>query len=282
LLFYTERKNRALDIILRKNIKYTDLHTRKRKTNIFEKWFENLNLKIEPHDFCLILFVISTLVFLMCMVFKLSILITLFVIFAIFLIIIIFLNFKKSRNINKKEEQLEYFLINLSGNLFSQPNILNCIKKSVNEIEEPLKSDFIEVLDNYSKGLIFKDALKIMIKKNNSKLIEIVLSGFIAASEKGTDISKFINYQIDYIREKKSLKNYINILSTGPKYSSYFIMFIPLISIIAIILINKNFISYYISSLGILVSIYALSSFLTGFFLINRIINNLGKNILIP
>ncbi|MDD3520717.1 MAG: type II secretion system F family protein [Actinomycetota bacterium] len=212
---------------------------------------------------------------------KVSLFITFFIIFAIFAIIFILLNIKKRRNINRKEEQLEYFLLSLSGNLFIQPNILNCIKNSINEIGEPLKNDFMEVLENYSRGLVFKDALRIMIKKNDSKLIEVVLSGFIAASEKGTDISKFINYQIEYIREKKSLKNYINILSTGPRYSSYFIMFIPIISILVITLINENFISYYLSGLGIIISIYAIGSFLIGFLLINKTINNLGKNILI-
>ena len=120
---------------------------------------------------------------------------------------------------------------------------------------------------------------RIMIKKSNSKLIELVLSGFIAAEEKGTDINKFINYQIDYIREKKSLKNYINILGAGPRYSSYFIMLIPILSIVIITLLNKNFIDYYLSNLGILVTLYALSSFFIGFLLINKVINNLERNI---
>lgn len=266
-------------MILRNNIRPADLYKKHKKENKFERWYENFNLKIDLSDFLLILFVISTLSFLTCIILKLPLIITIFIIFTIFFIITVVLNIKKSRTLNKKEEQLEYFLISLSGNLFSQPNILNCIKKSVKEIDEPLKSDFMEVLENYSKGLVFKDALKIMIKKNDSRLIEMILSGFIAASDKGTDISKFINYQVDYIREKKSLKNYINILSTGPKYSSYFIMLIPVISILIVTLINKNFINYYLNGLGILISVYALISFLIGFLLINKIINNLGKNI---
>ncbi len=268
-------------MILRKNIGQTDLYKKRKRRNGFEKWYESLNLKIDLSDFLLILFIIFTIFFLICITLKLSLLITVFIIIAIFSFITIFLNIQKTRTVSRKEEQLEYFLISLSGNLFSQPNILNCIKKSVNEIDEPLKGDFIEVLENYSKGLVFKDALKIMIKKNDSRLIEIILSGFIAANEKGTDINKFISCQIDYIREKKALKNYINILSTGPKYSSYFIMLIPIISIVIVTLINKNFITYYLSSIGIIVSIYALVSFFTGFLLINKIINNLGKNILI-
>jgi Flp pilus assembly protein TadB len=266
---------------LKNNIANKDMLFKKDKRNILEEWFRELNLKIGLYDFLLIIFITVTLTFLICIILKFSILFIFFTCVLIISLTFIFLNIRKKRNISKKEEQLEYFLISLTGNLFSQPNILNCIKKSLNEIEEPLKSDFQEVLDNYSKGLIFKDALKIMVKKSNSKLIELVLSGFIAAEEKGTDISKFINYQVEYIREKKSLKNYINILSTGPKYSSYFIMLIPIISILIITFLNKNFIDYYLSNLGMIISLYAISSFLIGFLLINKIINNLGKNILI-
>ncbi|MHB1377873.1 MAG: type II secretion system F family protein, partial [Candidatus Humimicrobiaceae bacterium] len=77
----------------------------------------------------------------------------------------------------------------------------------------------------------------------------------------------------------KSLNNYIRILSTGPKYTSYFIMIIPLFSMIAVLLLNKNFINLYLSGFGLIVIIYSLFSYIAGFFLINKIINNLNKSV---
>lgn len=264
---------------MRKNINNKALFANKEKNNAFKRWFERQNLRINLNDFLLMIFTTITAIFLICLILKFSILFIILINIFIFYMVFVSLSILKKRNLKKKEEQLEYFLIILEGNLFVQANILNCIKKSIKEIEDPLKSEFQDVLDNYSRGLLFKDALKIMIKKSNSKLIELVLSGFIAAEEKGTDISKFINHQIEYIRGKRSLKNYISILSTGPRYSSYFIMLIPILSITIITFLNRSFIDYYLSSLGIIVSLYALSSFLVGFLLINKIINNLEKNI---
>ncbi len=135
-------------------------------------------------------------------------------------------------------------------------------------------------MDDCAKGLLIQDALRNMINRNRSNLIEIVLRGIIAANEKGVDLIAFLNYQIGYLRDKKSLNNYIKILSTGPKYTSYFIMIIPLISICFILLINKNFISFYLEGIGLAVIIYSIASYITGFLLINKIINNLNRNII--
>jgi len=281
LFFFAERKNKLLEKILGNNKKKFVNKKRRNIGNKFERWFLSLNLRIDLNDFLLINFITSTFIFLICNIVKLSIVLNIFVLALIFSFIFVFLNLNKNRKISQKEEQLEYFLVSLSGNLYTNPNIINCIKKSIDRIDEPLKGDFVEVIDNYSKGLVFKEALKIMIEKNDSRLITNILSGFIAAYEKGTDLEYFIKYQIEYIREKKSLKSYINILSSGPKYSSYFIISIPIISIFIITIINKDFINYYIQGFGIFISFYAFSSFICGFLIINKIITNLGKNILI-
>jgi Flp pilus assembly protein TadB len=215
-----------------------------------------------------------------CLFFKLSFLILIIILIATTCLILIIINIYKGKSIEKKELQLEQFLINLSGNYYMNPNLIVCIRKSLDNIDDPLKSDFEVILNDCAKGLLLKDALKEMIARNDSKLIEVIVSGLIAANEKGTDLNSFLKYQIEYIREKKTLINYIKVLSSGPKYTSYFIMFIPLFSILLIALFNKNFLSLFYLDVGIYVLIYSLISFLIGFILINKVINNIGKNIL--
>ena len=215
-----------------------------------------------------------------CLFFKLSFLILIIILIATACLILIIINIYKGKSIEKKELQLEQFLINLSGNYYMNPNLIVCIRKSLDNIDDPLKSDFEVILNDCAKGLLLKDALKEMIARNDSKLIEVIVSGLIAANEKGTDLNSFLKYQIEYIREKKTLINYIKVLSSGPKYTSYFIMFIPLFSILLIALFNKNFLSLFYLDVGIYVLIYSLISFLIGFILINKVINNIGKNIL--
>lgn len=217
---------------------------------------------------------------LVCLYFSVPIFILVFIFFTSILIFYIIINSIISYIRQKKENQLETFLIDLVGNLYGNPNILVSIRKSIEKTNSPLKSDLQIILDDCAKGILLKDALKNMINRNKSNLIEIVLMGIIAANEKGVDLVTFLNYQIEYLREKKSLNNYIKILSTGPKYTSYFIMIIPLISIFAVLLLNRNFISLYIGGIGMIVIIYSVASYIIGFLLINKIINNLNKSML--
>lgn len=276
-----ERKQNFLRVILKNNI--LSNKSSGEKETFFEKvllWYKLKNLNISFSSFLILLFVIFSFEIMICLFFKLSFLILIIILIATACLILIIINIYKGKSIEKKELQLEQFLINLSGNYYMNPNLIVCIRKSLDNIDDPLKSDFEVILNDCAKGLLLKDALKEMIARNDSKLIEVIVSGLIAANEKGTDLNSFLKYQIEYIREKKTLINYIKVLSSGPKYTSYFIMFIPLFSILLIALFNKNFLSLFYLDVGIYVLIYSLISFLIGFILINKVINNIGKNIL--
>ena len=241
--------------------------------------YRQSNIPISFREFVIVIFIIFSAELLICAYFYLPIFIIVFIFFTTILIIYIAINSISNLIIHKKENQLGSFLIDLAGNLYGNPNILVSIRKSIEKTSPPLKNDLQTILDDCARGILLKDALKNMINRNRSSLIEIILMGIIAANEKGVDLVSFLNYQIEYLREKKSLNNYIRILSTGPKYTSYFIMVIPLFSIIAVLLLNKNFINLYLSGFGLVVIIYSLLSYIAGFFLINKIINNLNKSV---
>ena len=202
---------------------------------------------------------------------------TLFLIIGIFLFFI-FVNIRKKRENIKKENQLEQFLLDLVGYLYGNPNILNCIQKTIEDTDYPLRKEFELVLNDTRKGLLLNEALRNMITRNSSPLIETVLIGFIAANDKGVDLIEFLKDQIEYIREKKNMERYIKILSSGPRYTSYLITLIPIASIIIIILINRDIIDILFTGVGILILVYIVLSNIIGFFIINRIINYYGGN----
>jgi Flp pilus assembly protein TadB len=229
--------------------------------NSISDLFKKANLPISSREFVLLIFIIFSAELLISVYFSFPVLLIVFIFFSTVLVIYFVINSFSLYIIHKKEGQLGSFLIDLTGNLYANPNIMVSIKKTIGKTEPPLKHDLQLIVDDCAKGLLLKDALKNMISRNKSNLIEIIIMGIIAANEKGADIVLFLTYQAEYLREKKSINNYIKILSTGPKYTSYFIMLIPLASIIIILLLNKNFINLYLS----------------GFFLINKIINNLNQ-----
>ena len=241
-------------------------------------WINCNNLNLEVKEFIILIFIFSSLLFLIGLFFGLGLLFsTFFLILGIFLFFI-FINIRKKRLNIKKENQLEQFLLDLIGYLYGNPNILNCIQKTLQDTEYLLRREFEIVLNDTRKGLLLNEALRNMITRNSSPLIETVLIGFIAANDKGVDLIEFLKDQVEYIREKKNMERYIKILSSGPKYTSYLITLIPIVSIIVIILINRDIMEILFTGIGILTLVFILLSNMTGFFIINRIINYYGGN----
>ena len=236
-------------------------------------WLEKNNINLEIEEFTIIISILMSLVIIVGIFTAPNIIISFLLSVFLVFILFIFINMRKKRENSKKEIQLEQFLLDLKGNLYGNPNILNSLENTVSESEYPLRRDFELVINDTKRGLLLDEALKNMVKKNSSYLIEIVLSGLIVANEKGADLISFLTDQIEYIREKRAIDNYIKILSTGPKYTAYLIMLIPVAAIIVVVLINKNIIDILFSSPGIISLTYVILSNAIGIFLINRMVN---------
>ena len=241
-------------------------------------WINYNNLNLEVKELLILIFIFSSLLFLIGLFWGLGLVFSTFILIIGLFLFFIFVNIRKKRLNIKKENQLEQFLLDLIGYLYGNPNILNCIQKTIQDAEYPLGREFEIVLNDTRKGLLLNEALRKMIARNSSPLIETVLIGFIAANDKGVDLIEFLKDQVEYIREKKNMERYIKILSSGPKYTSYLITLIPIISIIVIILINKDIMEILFTGIGILTLVYILLSNIVGFFIINRIINYYGGN----
>ena len=238
-----------------------------------DHWLQKNSISLGAREFVILIIVILSLVFAACLTFAINLMIPILLSAVILFLMFIFIDLRGRKENLKKEDQLENFLLDLIGNLYASPNITLGIQKTLESAEYPLKRDFAIVIDDVRRGILLNDALRSMVKRNSSNIIEVVLAGLVAANEKGTDLIEFLKAQIDYIREKKSINNYIKILSSGPKYTSYIIMLIPVASIIIASLLNKNFISSLLSGIGIAIFIYAGVSYVLGFLFINKIIN---------
>ena len=244
-------------------------------------WLMKNNINLEIEEFFIIISILMSLLIIIGIFTApniiISFLLSIFLVFVLF----IFINMRKKRENLKKEVQLEQFLLDFKGNLYGNQNILNSLEQTVSETEYPLRKDFELVVNDTKRGLLLDEALRNMVKRNSSCLIEIVLSGLIVANDKGADIISFLTDQIEYIREKRAIDNYIKILSTGPKYTAYLIMLIPVAAIIVVILINNNIIDILFSSFGIISLVYVVLSNAIGIFLINRLLNYQNESRLI-
>ena len=241
--------------------------------NKVEIWLKRNNMSMGAGEFFFFVSIITSLSFLAGFVFRVGIFISFLLSGISIFIIFILIDLRSKKENIKKENQLEHFLIDLTGNLYANPNVQVSIQKTLDTAEYPLKKEFEIILDDTRRGILLNDAFRNMIRRNSSRLIESVIVGLIVANDKGVDLIEFLKDQIEYIREKRNIENYIKILSTGPKYTSYLIMLIPLVSIIIISIINKNYVNLLFSGIGLVFLIYAAVSYIIGFILINKIVN---------
>ncbi len=242
-------------------------------SRMFKIWLLKYNLEIEPAVFFMCASIVFSSVFMACLFLNYGLLIFVIVTAVIALIFFITVDLRRRKLIAMKESQFESFLIDLTGNLYANPNILQGILKTMQSTDYPLKKEFEILVDETRRGVLLNSAFENMIIRNDSKIIRFVISGLVAANEKGVDLIGFLKDQIDYLREKKSLANYIRILSSGPRYSSYVIMLIPVIVLGTVSLLNNDFGQSLITPPGLWVLIYSAASFITGFLIINRIVN---------
>jgi len=280
-IFLIDRKKNLIDRILRVSSNSVLMEKNCEKNclvNKIKNFIKKNNLNIDLKEFLILIFIFFSLIFFIGLFFKKGLIISiLFLVICVFMFFIL-INIRNKRENIKKEEQFEQFLLDLVGYLYGNPNIINCIQETVKDTGCPLRKEFELVLNDIRKGLLLNDALRNMIEKNNSPLIEVVIIGFIAANDKGVDLIEFLKDQIEYIREKRNMERYIKILSSGPRYTSYLITLIPIISIIIIVLINRDIINVLFTRAGILILVYVVLSNIVGFFMINKVISYYGGN----
>jgi tight adherence protein B len=254
---------------------------KKRKTRsvvyIVEDWLKSNSVNIDAKTFLMAISILISAIIIPSLFLRQGILLSLLIGSFCLVLIFIFINLRGRRENARKEDQLESFLIDLVGNLYVTPNVLVAIQKTIENTEDPLKKEFEIVVNDTRKGVLLNTALEKMIKRSQSQIIGITLMGFIAANEKGVDLIEFLKSQIEYIREKKGISSYIRILSSGPRYTSYIIMVIPLVSLLIASFINKDFLENLLSGTGLLILIYSAFSYFIGILLINRLINLTGE-----
>ncbi len=283
-LFINEKRKNYIRRILRLSGDEVITNNKKKGNKLVSKinnWLMKNNINLEIEEFFIIISILMSLIIIIGIFTAPNIIISLLLSIFLVFVLFIFINMRKKRENLKKEVQLEQFLLDFKGNLYGNQNILNSLEQTVSETEYPLRKDFELVVNDTKRGLLLDEALRNMVKRNSSCLIEIVLSGLIVANDKGADIISFLTDQIEYIREKRAIDNYIKIISTGPKYTAYLIMLIPVAAIIVIILINNNIIDILFSSFGIISLVYVVLSNAIGIFLINRLLNYQNESRLI-
>lgn len=274
-MYFASKKKALIDKVFRKG-DYRPIIRQKSKNKI-DKWLNKNNIKLSKSTFFIILLIASGLIFSISISFGLDLIFCFLVLFLFIFTANFFIAFRRKRIAVSKTLQLEQFLTDLMGNLYANPNILTGMQGSIENISYPLREDIENIIEKVRSGSSFNEAVREHIDSSQDPIQERIFLGFIAANEKGFDLVKFIKDQLDYIRQQQSLKRYIEILSTGPKYTAYIIMAVPLLVIFVVCILNRAYMQMLFSSTGLIILVYSIVSYFIGFSIIKRLINSITR-----
>jgi len=274
-MYFGFKKKALMEKVFRVS-KYSHIKTQNRAKSI-DRWLKRNHIKIDKNTFFISFFTTSGLIFSISISFGLGLLSTLLVLLLFLIASYCFLSLRRTKIAAKKTMQLEQFLIDLMSNLYANPNILTGMQGALENISFPLREEIENIIEDTRSGTSFNDAVRDHIARSEDPLEERIFLGFIAANEKGFELVEFIRDQLDYIRQHQGLKRYVKILSTGPKYTAYIIMAIPLLVILVVCILNKGFMHMLFSKIGLILLSYSSISYLAGFFIIRWLISSITK-----
>ena len=111
------------------------------------------------------------------------------------------------------------------------------------ELNDPLRSEFVKLLDDLSIGLNMKEALHRMAVRLPTPAVEFFSILVSMQSNSGGNLAEGLSNLADTLRSRKSLEGAIKAGSSEAKSSSWIICMMPFVFFVFISLINYPFIS---------------------------------------
>ncbi len=265
------RSARVIQLLARSTLATSLREKRRQETTRIGVWLERAGVGIEEKEFYVALLLLLSTSFLATMVIFHSVLVSLAVATLIGVGVVVYLNSRSGNLANKKDTQLEQFLIDLSASLHATGDIVEAIKMALKEAEDPLRTEFQRLVDEVNYNLSFNRAVANMIRRNKSDLLEIVLIGLVAANEQGTNLIEFLNLKADYVRQRLQMEKQVQILSTEPRITAFIVMVAPLLVILLVSFLNASYFAFFRTVPGIITLAYSAISYIVGYLLISRL-----------
>ncbi|MDZ7837496.1 MAG: hypothetical protein U5N58_05860 [Actinomycetota bacterium] len=149
-----------------------DLRDKRKFGKTLTQWLRKNNIDLNLQEFLIIIAIIITFPIFIGLLIGLDFFICIFFSFASTSMFLLFIRIRRSKENQKKEEQMERFLMALTARLYNNNSVIKCIEKSIEDIDNPLKQEFEIIINENRRGIILNDCLKNMINETAVKLFK--------------------------------------------------------------------------------------------------------------
>lgn len=160
----------------------------------------------------------------------------------------------------------------------------NCIKAGFSfqqamesiatEMQPPISIEFSKALREVQYGISLEDSLRHMVERVKNKDLDLLASAVLTSAQVGGNLSEILGVISETVKDRIKIKNEVRILTSSGRTSGLIIGLLPVFIILVLMLINPEYFrSFFDSQLGKFMIVLSVALEVTGFAIINKIVN---------
>ncbi len=187
-----------------------------------------------------------------------------------------YLQNQKQKRLDKIENQLITVLGLIASSLRAGSALSQAILEISEEIEEPARSEFMEISQLISLGKPAADSLmEVALRVGSPDLIMVATASKIQ-SESGGNLAKILDNSIETIHDRQSLRSTLKANTAEGKTAGTVVGSLPIAIVFVVSLINPEYFDPLLSNLGgQIVFGFSIALILGGVYWINKIANTM-------
>lgn len=151
---------------------------------------------------------------------------------------------------------------------------LQSMNNIAEEMQPPISTEFAKVLREIHYGVKQEDALIHMVERTKNKDLELLISAVMTSAQVGSNLSDILDTISNTIRDRIRIKNEIKTLTAQGRMSGLVIGLLPIVLILAIMVMTPSYFEgFFESDIGKFLIIISVVLEITGFAIINKIVN---------
>jgi tight adherence protein B len=142
------------------------------------------------------------------------------------------------------------------------------------EMQPPISTEFERVVKEISYGTTMERALNSMVARVQNKDLELLVSAVLTSAQVGANLSEILDTISETVRDRIRLREEVRVLSAQGRMSGLIIGLMPVFVILLLMVMNPTYFAGFTETpVGKLMIGVSIGMELTGFFVINKIVD---------
>lgn len=257
------------------------LNKRVQRSNFGEKISQDLaraDIRLKPGEYIAVMIICSGgLGIILWIIGKQSILLGLLgVIFGLF-VPSIYVKREQGQRLVRFNGQLADMLNLMVNGLRAGYSVMQAMEAVSKELPAPISDEFRRVVQEMQLGVTMEQALDNLLRRIPSDDLDLVITAINVQREVGGNLAEIMDTISFTIRERVRIKGEIRVLTTQATYSGRFLSLLPVIVMLILYVLNRDYMMQFFASenfpCGYIALGLALGLIVSGYF----VMNNLGK-----